>query len=75
VGHVFDITCRRDGRTADPGRWILDSLVVGRRGVLERLGFTRRRSRREVIAWDRVVALEDDAVVVRDETRPRAPDA
>ena len=64
LGRVWDLrTLARDDE-ADPGRartvaWLL----VGRRGLLERLGFKREAPKR--IAWADVVAVRPDEVCVR----------
>jgi sporulation protein YlmC with PRC-barrel domain len=63
-GHVHDVRVRR----TDDGGWEVAGLVVGARGVLARLG-ARSRSRRSdessVVAWDDVVAIDDDAIRLR----------
>ena len=70
-GRVYDIRARRDG-----DRWRVVGLVVGPRGLLERLGVTNARREEPIVdgdlfAWEDVVALEDGRVIVRDGARPR----
>jgi sporulation protein YlmC with PRC-barrel domain len=63
---------RRLGACHDLRGRIVDSslrvtaLVVGRRGILERLGI--RRGPRDAVAWDAVVGIEGRKIVVRDGT-------
>jgi hypothetical protein len=69
-GHVFDIRLRRDGE-----RWRVVGLVIGRRGLLERLGFTDAKriepvAHHDLYDWDAVVAVADGVVVVRESARP-----
>ena len=45
------------------------AIVVGRTGWLEHLGVTHRaRRRKDAVAWDTVVRVEGDRIVVRDGT-------
>ena len=67
LGHVFDV--RGEPRS---GTLRVTGLVVGRLGLLERLGIgtpgRRERLRTDdVIPWERVVTANSRSVVVRDE--------
>ena len=67
LGRVHDVRAERDGGAVE-----VTSLVVGARGVLERLGIEspRRRSRLlagDVIPWEAVVRADRRGIVVRDE--------
>ena len=67
VGHVFDVRAELTPRTLR-----VTGLVVGRVGLLERLGLGARRHRErlrtdDVIAWRDVVRADRRGVVVRDE--------
>ena len=70
--HEIRVTRRTDG-TDDHTQlgWLVDGIVVGKRGLLERLG-VRGAQRSEptiesgVVSWSDVVALEDGRAVVRD---------
>ena len=77
LGHVFDVRATNDG-DAEPGSWTGRALVAGRVGALERLGLPgltklRRKSATGAgdIAWEDVVAIEEDRIVVRDDTTSR----
>ena len=75
----------RLGRAHDfRGRWLgtkmeVAAIVIGRRGLLERLGIGsarggRRRKHKtwggEVVPWDDVVRVKPGQVIVRDEDEP-----
>ena len=45
----------------------VEALVVGRLGLLERLGIAPRRPR-DAVAWEAVVRIEGERIVVRDGT-------
>lgn len=45
----------------------VEAILVGRRGLLERLGVAPRR-RRDAVAWEAVVRIEGERIVVRDGT-------
>ena len=72
LGHVHDIRVRRT-TIAEPGRpprYQVDSVLVGPRGLRVRLGWGRSCEPNEVatdalLAWDDVVAIEPDRLVVR----------
>jgi sporulation protein YlmC with PRC-barrel domain len=69
VGHVFDVRAELTPRTLK-----VTGLVVGRVGLLERLGLgAYRRHERlrkdDVIPWRDVVRADSRGVVVRDEYR------
>ena len=67
LGHVFDVRAAWDDRSA-----VVEGLVVGRTGLLERLGIPKapraRASARGFLPWDAVVAIEGRTVVVREGT-------
>jgi sporulation protein YlmC with PRC-barrel domain len=75
LGRVRDMQITR--LTDDPSPevredWIVSGLLIGRRGVLQRFGFTRRERRSadtgatppNFVPWENVVDLEGDAIRV-----------
>jgi sporulation protein YlmC with PRC-barrel domain len=67
LGHVHDVRVRR---TADMSTYRVEGLIVGRRGLLVRLGWRHARdpaplSPHDVLPWDHVVAIEPERLVVR----------
>jgi hypothetical protein len=66
LGHVHDVRVRRLGRRSPEGYGLrVVGLVVGSRGIRERIGLDTARSDaavvdRELIAWDRVVEIDGD---------------
>lgn len=61
--------CRDLRATIGRGRPKVDALVVGRIGRLEHLGINVGSARRkDAVAWDAVVRIEGDRIVVRDGT-------
>jgi sporulation protein YlmC with PRC-barrel domain len=67
LGHVHDVRAR----LGDDGDLVVTGLVVGRLGLLERLGIgawdrEERLRSRDVVAWERVESAEPGLVVVRD---------
>jgi hypothetical protein len=75
LGHVWDL--RTPARDAEPAAGLHRTvawLLVGRRGLLERLGFKREAANR--IAWQDVLAIEPHEIVVRKgalQARPGSP--
>jgi len=72
LGHVHDVRVRRItvAEPAQSPRYQVDSVIVGPRGLRVRLGWGRSREPDEVapdalLAWDDVVAIEPDRLVVR----------
>jgi sporulation protein YlmC with PRC-barrel domain len=70
LGHVHDVRGEITQRTL----WVT-GLVVGKAGLLERLGLGAPRTHlrirtHDVIEWKDVVRLDRRGVVVRDGTRP-----
>ena len=60
LGHVHDVRVRRVD-----GRYVVEGLIVGPRGLLVRLGWRRARGRAplsptDVVRWQDVVALEPE---------------
>jgi sporulation protein YlmC with PRC-barrel domain len=63
------------------GGFRLVGLLVGKRGLLERLGLLnwrqmrthgeRTRPHEEVLPWEAVLRIDEGIVIVRDGTRPR----
>lgn len=71
LGRVHDVRAELTPRTLK-----VTGLVVGRLGLLERLGLgaptsTARLRGRDVVPWASVVRADRRGVVVRDGTRPR----
>lgn len=62
LGHVWDLRTEPRGATEAADRSV-DWLLVGRRGLLERLGFKREAPRR--VACADVVDIDADEIVVR----------
>jgi sporulation protein YlmC with PRC-barrel domain len=67
LGHVYDVRARFGG----DGELVVTGLVVGRLGLLERLGIgawdrQERLRSRDVVAWEHVESAEPGLVVVRD---------
>jgi sporulation protein YlmC with PRC-barrel domain len=61
--------CRDLRATIGRGRPKVDAVVVGRRGRLEHLGIKARSGRRrDAVAWEAVVRIDGDRIVVRDGT-------
>ena len=61
--------CRDLRASLRRGRPTVDAIVVGRRGWLEHLGIGRPAMRRkDAVAWDAVVRIEGDRIIVRDGT-------
>ena len=79
LGRAWDVRVRRDDRARSaPGeeRWVVEGLVISRRGALERFGFVQIArnepagswlSPRTVVEWDRVVRVGRDVITVRGE--------
>jgi len=69
LGHVFDVRVERVGDEPSAGEWRVKALVVGRRGVFERLGLKSAGAEplldHDVIPWDAVLRLERGDVLVR----------
>jgi sporulation protein YlmC with PRC-barrel domain len=71
VGRVHDVRVERmQRRTPEGHRLKIVGLVIGRRGIRERFGLDTARTAkpiadRELIAWDRVVAIDAGVVRVR----------
>ena len=69
LGHVYDVRVRRQGDD-----WQVSGVVIGSRGVAERLGLrTGRRAEPllsdGLIPWDAVLRIDDAGLVVRDGQR------
>jgi len=76
LGHVFDVRVRRRaGSSSDRAdqEWRVQGLVVGRRGLRERLGVTNVEQRKPtlthtLVPWERVIGLAAGRVTVKDGT-------
>ena len=71
LGHVYDVRAELTPRTLK-----VTGLVVGRAGLLERLGLgaSRRRERLrtdDVVQWRRVVRADRRGLMVRDAAKPK----
>jgi sporulation protein YlmC with PRC-barrel domain len=64
LGRVHDLRVRRDGP-----EWLLVGLVVGRGGLIARLGNGGGEPRvpGRLVPWQSIVALADGAITVRDD--------
>jgi sporulation protein YlmC with PRC-barrel domain len=77
LGHVYDVRVKRDERgSADRAgqKWQVRGLVVGRRGLIERLGLAGAADRRplldhDVVPWSAILRIGDEAVIARDGTK------
>ena len=74
LGRVFDVRARRHGPVVE-----VVGLVVGRRGLLERLGIgsARGESRRghkvwtgDLVPWEAIVRFDRKRIVVREGSEP-----
>jgi sporulation protein YlmC with PRC-barrel domain len=78
LGHAFDVrVARRAGSSPDRAdqTWRVQGIVVGRRGLRERLGFggmgsARARLSHKIVPWDDVVRIGDGEIVVREGAEP-----
>jgi hypothetical protein len=75
LGRVFEI--RSPGRAETEPTYIerpVESLLCGRRGWLERLGWVQRAPR--AIPWSAVIGMRDGALLVKADADPeRSPEA
>jgi sporulation protein YlmC with PRC-barrel domain len=81
LGRVHDLRVqRRQGSSAERAdqQWRLTGLVVGPRGLLERIGLTARKQRQpklahDLIEWEHVLKLDQGAktILVREGARAR----
>lgn len=79
LGHVFDVrVARRPGSSHERAdqQWRVVGVVVGRRGLRERLGFTPgERSaptlRHNLVPWEAIVRTEGQWLIARDGTTPQ----
>ena len=61
--------CRDLRASLGRGRPSVEAVVVGRRGWFEHLGIERPSKRlRDAVAWEAVLRVEGDRIVVRDGT-------
>jgi hypothetical protein len=60
LGHVFDLRCR--WRAADDDAPLLEEVVFGRTGWLERIGL--RRSKPSTVHWYLVESVRGNVIVV-----------
>jgi sporulation protein YlmC with PRC-barrel domain len=76
LGHVFDVRVGRrpgsSGRRADQ-RWRIEGLLIGRRGLRDRLGIAgSKRHRavrdREVVPWNAILEIGETEIRVREGT-------
>jgi sporulation protein YlmC with PRC-barrel domain len=69
LGHVHDVRVQRlQRRTGEGHRLKVVGLVIGGRGIRERLGLDAGRTERpivdrELIEWEQVLAIEADGLV------------
>jgi sporulation protein YlmC with PRC-barrel domain len=70
LGRVHDLRAHRDG-----DEWLLVGLVVGRGGMVARLGQGEGGSvgTGRVIDWPAIVGLDDGSITVRDDVDPSVP--
>lgn len=61
LGCLFDLRCRWTPGKPQP---LIDEIVCGRVGLLERLGFKVRTP--DAIPWSAVVEVRDDVLIVED---------
>jgi sporulation protein YlmC with PRC-barrel domain len=78
LGHVFDVrVARRPGSSAERAdqQWRIVGLLVGERGLRERLGMKKGRAatprlEHDLVPWDSVLRLEAGTVTVAEGTEP-----
>jgi len=80
LGHIHDVRVRQVSRATatEPPAYHVDSLIIGRRGVGVRLGWRRDPANDppppgDVVAWDDVLSIEPERLIVRhrDDARQR----
>jgi sporulation protein YlmC with PRC-barrel domain len=78
LGHVFDVRVARDPRSRKGAgqQWHLTGLLVGRRGLLQRFGFSHSgpagpRHKRDAIPWNAVLGIKRGVITVRSGTEPQ----
>ncbi|MFL6662999.1 MAG: PRC-barrel domain-containing protein [Rhizobacter sp.] len=60
LGHVFDLRCNwRPGQDEGP---VVDEIIYGRLGLLERVGLRRRKP--DSVPWSAVLRVEGKVIVV-----------
>jgi sporulation protein YlmC with PRC-barrel domain len=59
LGRVFELRAVRDG----DGFLVIDRILIGRQGLWKRL--RRPTSRESGLAWENVIAIDDDSLTVR----------
>jgi sporulation protein YlmC with PRC-barrel domain len=72
LGHVHDVRVERDPRSASEHagqRWHVKALVVGRRGLFERIGLAGARRvepvlQKDAVPWGAIVRIREGRVVV-----------
>jgi sporulation protein YlmC with PRC-barrel domain len=76
LGHVYDVRVQRDERSsADRAgqKWQVKGIVVGRRGLVERLGLAASDARpllnEDVVPWSAILRIGEQAVTARDGTK------
>jgi len=68
LGHVFDLRCRWEPGTEGP---VLEAIVYGRLGLLERVGLIT--STPQKVAWAAVRELRGRAIVIDAEAARESP--
>jgi sporulation protein YlmC with PRC-barrel domain len=78
LGHAFDVrVARRAGSSPERAdqTWRVQGIVVGRRGLRERLGFggigsARARLSEKIVPWGDVVEVASGRITVREGVEP-----
>jgi hypothetical protein len=78
LGHAFDVrVARRAGSSPERAdqTWRVQGIVVGRRGLRERLGFggigsARARLSEKIVPWGEVVEVASGRITVREGVEP-----
>jgi sporulation protein YlmC with PRC-barrel domain len=79
LGRVFDVrVARRPGSSHERAdqQWRVVGVVVGRRGLRERLGFTATNTSapkvaRDLIPWEEIIRLESGQLIAREGATPQ----
>jgi sporulation protein YlmC with PRC-barrel domain len=64
LGHVFELRCRWRDSASVP---VIDSIIFGQIGFLQRVGFRRLRPRS--VPWRKVQAIRGDVIVLAPSSR------
>lgn len=74
LGHVQDVRVER--AAGEGGEWRVKGIVIGRRGLMERIGLTAAARTDpapsgDIVAWGDLLRLEEGTVIVGEDVEPR----